>query len=188
MIRFTLACEASHRFEGWFRNSEDFDRQIAAGLVTCPACGSVNVQKGLMAPAISTSRSKENRPVPEGGAGSNAIETPTAEPGAAATATAIAPSAVERGAAEPVAAERSALVPMDSKHKEILEALKGLRKKITETSDYVGKDFAEEARKIHYGETKERNIYGETTKDDAKSLIEEGISVLPLPVLPEEKN
>jgi hypothetical protein len=57
----------------------------------------------------------------------------------------------------------------------------GLRKYVQENADYVGSDFAEEARKIHYGETQERHIYGEATTEEARELIEEGVDVAPLP-------
>ena len=60
---------------------------------------------------------------------------------------------------------------------------------VEENFDYVGADFAEEARKIHYGERAARDIYGETSLDDAKDLLEEGVPVAPLPGLPpKEKN
>ena len=57
----------------------------------------------------------------------------------------------------------------------------GLRKYIQDNADYVGPNFAQEARKIHYGETAERHIYGEATADEARELIEEGLDVAPLP-------
>ena len=57
----------------------------------------------------------------------------------------------------------------------------GLRKYVTENAEYVGPRFAEEARKIHYGETEDRHIYGEATLKEAKELIEEGVDVAPLP-------
>ena len=57
----------------------------------------------------------------------------------------------------------------------------GLRKYVMENADYVGPNFAEEARKIHYGETPERHIYGEATPKEAQELIEEGVDVSPLP-------
>jgi hypothetical protein len=57
----------------------------------------------------------------------------------------------------------------------------GLRKYVQENADYVGPSFAEEARKIHYGETPDRHIYGEATHQEAKELIEEGVDVAPLP-------
>jgi hypothetical protein len=57
----------------------------------------------------------------------------------------------------------------------------GLRKHIEQNADYVGPDFPDEARKIHYGETEHRHIYGEATLKEAKELIEEGVDVAPLP-------
>ncbi|HEX3808745.1 MAG TPA: DUF1178 family protein [Rhizomicrobium sp.] len=57
----------------------------------------------------------------------------------------------------------------------------GLRKYVEDNAEYVGKKFPEEARKIHYGETEERHIYGEATVAEAKELVEEGVDVAPLP-------
>jgi hypothetical protein len=57
----------------------------------------------------------------------------------------------------------------------------GLRKYVQQNADYVGPNFAEEARKIHYGEAEERHIYGEATPEEAKELLEEGVDVAPLP-------
>ena len=53
MILYELRCEAGHGFEAWFRNSDTYDTQVAAGEVNCPICGTGSVQKALMAPAIS---------------------------------------------------------------------------------------------------------------------------------------
>jgi hypothetical protein len=66
---------------------------------------------------------------------------------------------------------------------EMREALGELRRQVEENCDYVGGEFAEEARKIHYGEADERNIYGEATDDDAKELTDEGIKVGKVPWL-----
>src|SRR5258707_4494434 len=52
MIRYSLTCERKHDFEIWFKNSADYDKQAKRGLVTCPACGSAEVEKALMAPAL----------------------------------------------------------------------------------------------------------------------------------------
>jgi hypothetical protein len=57
----------------------------------------------------------------------------------------------------------------------------GLRKFVEDNAEYVGPKFPEEARKIHYGETEERHIYGEASLEDARELIEEGVEVAPLP-------
>ena len=56
MICYRLRCDGSHGFEAWFRSGADFDRQAALGLLACPACGSVAVERALMAPAIQPSR------------------------------------------------------------------------------------------------------------------------------------
>lgn len=59
-----------------------------------------------------------------------------------------------------------------------------LKEHVEENCDYVGDAFAEEARRIHYGETEHRDIYGEATLDEARELIEEGVTVAPLPIRP----
>ena len=59
MISFNLICEHDHAFEAWFRNNADFDGQKERGLVSCPHCGSGNVEKALMAPAVSTGKRRE---------------------------------------------------------------------------------------------------------------------------------
>lgn len=79
-------------------------------------------------------------------------------------------------------AERSA---DEAKQKAVMmKALRELRDHVEKNADYVGDKFAEEARKIHYGETDERNIYGETSKDEAEALAEEGIDVAMIPWVP----
>jgi hypothetical protein len=59
--------------------------------------------------------------------------------------------------------------------------ISGLRKHVMDTAENVGRNFPEEARKIHYGESEERPIYGEATVNEAVELLEEGVSVAPLP-------
>jgi hypothetical protein len=77
---------------------------------------------------------------------------------------------------------------MGEEQKKALAQLKAMTEKIRENADYVGDKFAEEARKIHFGETDPRGIYGEATLDEAKSLAEDGVSFMPIPVLPEDRN
>ncbi len=66
--------------------------------------------------------------------------------------------------------------------------LKELREHIVKNADDVGQKFPEEARKMHYGETEHRSIYGVASPDDAKELAEEGIEFHPIPILPDERN
>jgi hypothetical protein len=70
--------------------------------------------------------------------------------------------------------------------REVVDMIRAVRKHVTENADYVGPRFAEEARKIHFGETEPRGIYGEATTTEAKALVDEGVAVCPLPKLPEE--
>ena len=78
--------------------------------------------------------------------------------------------------------------PADPRLAELMTMVREMRKHVEENAEYVGDRFAEEARKIHYEESEQRGIYGQTTPDEAKALIEEGITVHPLPRLPEDGN
>ncbi|WP_173934064.1 DUF1178 family protein [Chelativorans sp. Marseille-P2723] len=142
MIRFGLICENEHEFEGWFRSGEDFEAQKQRKLISCPNCGSNEVEKALMAPAIST--------------GSKRMEPVT--------------------------------LAMSEQQKQALVQLRALAQKVRENADYVGERFAEEARKIHFGEVEPRGIYGEATAEEVRSLAEDGVDFMPLPVFPEDRN
>jgi hypothetical protein len=75
-----------------------------------------------------------------------------------------------------------------SQQNELRAKLRELRDFVKTNAEDVGQRFPTEARKMHYGEIKHRPIYGEATPDDAKSLVEEGVDVMPMPVLPEDRN
>jgi hypothetical protein len=77
---------------------------------------------------------------------------------------------------------------MSPQEQEFRSKLKELREHITKNADDVGQKFPEEARKMHYGETEHRSIYGVASPDDAKALAEEGIEFHPIPILPDERN
>ncbi|MEI4471528.1 DUF1178 family protein [Frigidibacter sp. MR17.24] len=77
--------------------------------------------------------------------------------------------------------------PLRAPASEAEAAMAALRRRIEETSDYVGMNFAAEARAIHDGDAPERAIYGEAKPDEARKLIEDGIPVAPLPFLPPRK-
>lgn len=78
--------------------------------------------------------------------------------------------------------------PVDPRQQMLMKMMRELRKQVEKNANYVGDQFAEEARRIHYNEAEKRGIYGEATREDAEALIEEGIEVHPLPELPEEGN
>jgi hypothetical protein len=78
--------------------------------------------------------------------------------------------------------------PADPRMAEMINLMREYKKHVEATSENVGANFAEEARKMHFNEKEKRGIYGEATRDEAIELIEEGIEIAPLPVLPEEGN
>jgi Uncharacterized protein conserved in bacteria len=130
MIVYTLTCENSHRFEGWFASSSAYEEQETGGKLLCPMCASKKISKAPMAPAVSGTK-------------------------------------------------KTALKADELK--KMRQFVSGMRKYVKENADYVGKDFPEEARKIHYGESEHREIYGEASLEEAKELVEEGIEIATLP-------
>ena len=99
-----------------------------------------------------------------------------------------APMAPRIGAATaaPEATPTKAVAPSSNVPAEMMQALRKLRQHVETNCDYVGPRFAEEARKIHYGERAARGIYGEASEAEAKSLSDEGIEVARIPWLPRE--
>src|SRR5262249_61733763 len=82
----------------------------------------------------------------------------------------------------------SPVAMMSPQERDFRNKLKELRDHLTKNADYVGRKFPEEARKMHYGETEHRSIYGEATPEQAKNLHEEGMEFHPRPVLPDGHN
>jgi hypothetical protein len=158
VIAYDLRCAASHRFEGWFSSSADYDRQNALDLIACPLCNDIAISKAPSAPYVGR---KGNR-------GATAI---SADPGAA-----------EAQEVLPIA--NAPMMPQAVA--EIVEKLASIQNEVLKDSVWVGRDFADEARAIHYGESKERMIHGEASPAEANDLIEEGITVsaLPMPYIP----
>ena len=88
----------------------------------------------------------------------------------------------------PASEEKVQLAAVDPRQQALHQAMRELRDKIVENSDYVGDKFAEEARKIHYQESEPRGIYGEATREEAEKLAEEGVEFAPLPLVPDDRN
>jgi hypothetical protein len=130
-----LQCSHSHDFEGWFASEDDFQGQLARGLLECPLCGDTDVSKMLTAPRLNLGAAQ------------------------------LAPR--QEVVSAPVASALQA------------EWLKVVRHVMANTED-VGERFAEEARRIHYGETEERGIRGQASREETEALADEGIAVLPL--------
>jgi len=164
MIRYALRCDQGHAFESWFRSSSAFDSQRKRKLVSCPTCNSVKVEKALMAPRLG----KSSRSGSEASASEASASEATVAPGGEA-------------APEPVAL-------VSAQERELRAKLKELRDLVVSKADNVGPNFPTEARKMHYGDIEHRPIYGEASGEEARALIEEGIEVAPLPVVPDDRN
>ena len=162
MILYDLRCRRGHVFEAWFRDSAAYDDQVEAGEVACPTCGSKKVEKAPMAPRLA-----------KGGLSKGSGETGEAQRAEAQTAETEHTEAETGKAGTAKAAEDVA-------------ALAGLRRKVENNFDYVGPQFAEEARKIHYGEADAHNIYGETSDEEAKELRDEGVAFTRIPWAPRQ--
>ena len=161
MIHYHLRCERGHAFESWFQSSAAYEQQEKRKLVNCPICGSAKVERGIMAPQIVSKKGRGR-----------------AEPAPAATAPA---------ANTEVAASTPTPLLM-AQERELRAKLRELRDHIVKNADNVGERFPNEARKMHYGDIEQRPIYGEASPDEARALIEEGVEVSPLPVLPGDRN
>ena len=144
MIVFDLSCASGHSFEGWFGSSDDYTRQQARGLVTCPQCGSADISKAPMAPAVGKKSSQQ--------------------PAAAATPT-----------------RQVANAPMPPQVVEALKQLADAQARALKDSTWVGRDFAEQSRAMHYGERDHAPIHGEASPAEAKALAEERVPVAALP-------
>ncbi|WP_137124997.1 DUF1178 family protein [Roseomonas sp. HF4] len=158
MIHYQLRCTSAaeaHEFDSWYKDSAAFDRLAQAGMVECPVCGGTQVSRALMAPAIP----KKGRPA------RNAVVP-------------VAPPAPPPPDAPPAAA---AAGPMPAQVRAVLQRL---RAEVEKTCDYVGPDFAEEARRMHRGDSDRRGIFGEASDQDAEALREEGIEVARIPWVP----
>lgn len=180
MICYALACRQGHAFESWFRSSDAFDEQVERGLILCPSCGSADVEKALMAPNLSRTKKSSTSRIPA------AQETPPeAKPEALIwRGTAVLPCT---GCKPGVACVRTGRDDIAAGAGAARQAA-WLRDYLTRNAEHVGSKFPEEARKMHYGESDARSIYGEATPEEASELIEEGIEFHPLPPLPDDHN
>jgi hypothetical protein len=157
MIRYALKCAQGHTFDSWFQSAEAYEALAGRGLVSCAICGSAEVKKALMSPGVAVG---------------DAVAAPVAS-----------------SAAEPPSAPAAPRQPgpLSAPAHPAEQVLRAIRKHLAENSTYVGKRFADEARAMHLGERDASAIHGEASVEDARALIEDGIEIAPLPILPPDK-
>ncbi len=149
----SLQCSHQHAFEGWFASEDDFQSQLARGLVTCPLCADPAIQKMPSAPRLNFGAQQ-------------------------AVSTAASNAPVASAASTELVASASGAGPSNEQQAAFLKALRHV---VANTED-VGDKFASQARRMHYGEEKARNIRGQASPREVIELIEEGIAVMPLPL------
>jgi hypothetical protein len=165
-----LQCALGHSFEGWFGSQADYDSQRERGLVTCPVCNDSEITKMLSAPRLNLGHGTAPV-VPQGQGGGQ-------EAGAASAAK--VPETRSEEVASAVPAPQSEMAQPSLQ--QIQAAMMNMVRHVMANTEDVGTQFAEEARKIHYGESHERNIRGQATRAETEALIDEGIDVMALPV------
>lgn len=94
----------------------------------------------------------------------------------------------DKARAPAIAPDAQPMAVLTEQEQQLRAALRTLREHMMKNAEDVGKGFVEEARKMHYGEAEERSIYGEANLEEAHALLEEGIDVLLLPVVPNDRN
>lgn len=156
MIKYQLLCEHDHGFEAWFKDSTAYEDQVAMGEIECPFCGNIRIRKAVMAPSLARTRHMNEE---QGERQLQAI------------------SAAENAAQE----MREGADPQDVAER-FLEIVTKIQKHVQDNCDYVGEQFADEARAMHYGDAEIRGIYGEATPEETEDLLEEGIEIVRLPI------
>lgn len=174
-----LACQYGHGFEGWFGSEDDFQSQLARGLVQCPICDDAKITKKLSAPRLNLRSAKEATPE-------------SAEMAEGKSQGAMNSVALDEGSKPPNDQKPSEIAvkaetaehPLHAlmRNPEFQAAYMQMAKEVLAKTEDVGTDFAREARKIHYGESKERGIRGQASQDETMELLDEGIEVMPLPL------
>ena len=156
-----LLCDADHRFEGWFASEEDFQSQMERALVQCPMCGSAHIRKGLSAPRLNLRASSK--------------EPASARQTKASEETVPVPQQDVSNRPPPTLAELQS---------QLQDAWLRAARHVIANTENVGERFAQEARRIHYGDAPERGIRGQASAEETAELVEEGIDVMPF-VLPD---
>lgn len=164
MIVYQLVCCKGHEFDTWFRDGASYGLQVAARQVSCPHCGTTDVSKAIMAPNVITrSRTTPQDNAERDNEGHNHVGRKNEN----------LEGLVKRGDSDELSESRALEVAS-----KILEVVNSFYDKVKENCDDVGKDFPEEARRIHYGEAEERGIYGEASQEEAEDLKDEGIDLI----------
>ncbi len=182
MIKYQLICDQKHEFEGWFQGSAAYDEQATNGLLRCPLCDSDQVKRALMTPNLASPKRRVSTDPLE------VDVAPRVDPAASAPA---APTPLPSSlppAGQAAGQGFATVMPPEQvqSYGAALAELRQLRQKIIKDCRDVGDNFAEEARKIHYGEAEAESIYGQATREEREALKDEGIEIFDMPWVPSD--
>ena len=154
MIKYSLKCSEDNcnkkePFDGWFQNSSSFEKQIKAGYISCPYCGSLNIKKNLMSPTVKSIKEKKSK-----------INSKNFK--------------------------YNEILKNTNKQIDMMVVLRNLKKEIQKNAEFVGKNFAKEAKAIQEGKSKKRAIYGEANSKDLEELKSKNIDVINVPWVQED--
>ena len=149
MIKYSLKCSENdcnknEPFDGWFQNSASFEKQIDAGYISCPYCGSLNIKKNLMSPSVKSSKGKKTNIISKN-------------------------------------VKYNEFNKKTNKQIDMMVILRNLKKEIQKNAEFVGNNFAKEAKAIHEGKSKERAIYGQADAKDLEELKRKNIDFVNVP-------
>ena len=134
MIKYNLKCDKDHEFESWFSDSKEFEKLNKKNLLECIYCSSTKIQKSIMAPMVSGTKSKEVSDI-----------------------------------------------LLDKKLLSDKNKLSKLRDYVEKNFEFVGDNFSKKVREVYYDKKNNKSIYGTTTPEERKELVEEGIDLLSIP-------
>ncbi len=175
MIKYSLICEFHHSFEGWFSDSESFEKQCEHDLIACPECGNNKIKRALMTPNLSAGKHRNQLLVPDGVSKSDVSPVDGA-------------SSMEHNSNISLPADKQ--IKEQSKQQispeQVVTMVRQIRRYIEAHGRNVEDKFAEEALKIHYGEKKQDIIYGTCTPEEGEHLADEGVEFAEIPLLPKD--
>ena len=175
MIKYSLKCEFLHTFEAWFSNSASFEQQCNLDLVQCPECGSSKIKRALMTPNLNVGKHNKKQ--------NHKLEVDNTDRVASESGIGI-----DKGSPKISQVTKRPDFSPDRKINpdQAITILRNIRSFFEKNGRNVGDKFAQEAIKIHYGESEPDLIYGTCTPEEGEQLMDEGVEFAELPALPKD--
>ena len=189
MVKFSLLCEKAHDFEAWFQSNESFETQRSENQIYCPHCASSSVRKALMAPNLSSpkikARSQDIDDTAQRAQIPSSQSATQSSPAMARTDTQPVMQGSNTATPDQTVPARQAKADMPNMQ-QMAQMVRHMHQLVAENCTNVGPKFADEARKMHQGETAAKPLYGTSTAEERAELTDEGIAFAQLPDMPKD--